>query len=194
VWLLSLVLKRPVFERDVQELSGLLDRTDPAEVSELEFVERMAKPNKTIENVKMAMKMWTTFYLTRGVYCCYSMLIKYNVISKESRLAISRDESNSQQSYSFACLASNCSLLFDPLVNATRSQLIMDELPIFATCQPLLARFNEPHEHMSLFGIYTMIVNGCSFPIIFITLSELARIRNRSPHLLFLVAPNISAP
>jgi hypothetical protein len=194
VWLVSFTRQRPVFETHTQtdELHKLIDTANPTELSELEFVERMARPNRTIENVKMATKMWITLHLLRAAYCCYLMLVEYNIISRASRLAISNDESTGQQLYSFACITSNCSTLFDPLVNATRSQLIMDELPIFATCQPLLARFNEPQEHMSLFGVYTMIINACSWPIILIMLSELARVRSRNPHLLFLAAPNIS--
>jgi hypothetical protein len=193
VWLVSLTRQRPVFETDTQmdELHKLIDTANPTEVSELESVERMSRPNRTIENVKLAIKVWATIHLLRGVCCCYLMLVEYDGISR-ARLAISRDESTGQQLYSFACVTSNCSTLFDPLVNATRSQLIMDELPIFATCQPLLARFNDPLEHMNLFGIYTTIVTGCMYLIMLMTLSELSRIQNRSPQLLFLVAPNIS--
>jgi hypothetical protein len=71
VWIYSLIRKGPVFESDTQMdgLHKLVDTANPTEVSELEFVERMARPNKTIENIKLAIKVWTLLHLTRVVYC-----------------------------------------------------------------------------------------------------------------------------
>jgi hypothetical protein len=193
VWLVSLFRTSPVFELDFQmdKLHKLIDTTNPAEVSELEFVERMARPNRTIEIVKLAMKLWVAASLMKMVVCCYFMLIEYKIISMESRLVVVHNTSTAGRPlYSFACLASNCSSLFDPLVNATRSRLIMDELPVLPICQPFLSKFNETSQ--SILGTYSMLMSSFISIIALILQSQLSKIQTRNPLLLFLVAPNIS--
>jgi hypothetical protein len=193
---MSVFLVRPVFECDVKGLNlrEMIDNTKPAEVEELKFVESMACPNKTIQNIKQAFKLLGISFVARVLVYCYFMLFKYNVLAKESRLVIGRDPSTGRPSYSFACLTSNCSSLFDPVVNATRSRLIMDELPIFSICQPFLSQLNEPIQHVtSLIGLYVCTIMACYYVVSDRLLCmEQSKIRTKNSLLLFLVAPNIS--
>jgi hypothetical protein len=194
VRLLSLARKNPIFEIDIKsvELHELVDRTNPVELDELEFVESMAKPNKTTRCIKFILNVWIASYLIKKAHYCYTMLVEYNVLSVGSRLVVERDESTGQRLYSFACLASNCSTLFDPLANANRSKLMMDELPVFAICHPHLARFSEPSDHTTKLGIYVTALAASFYTILFILQSEQVRLRTRNPLLLFLATPNIS--
>jgi hypothetical protein len=193
-WLLSLDRKNPIFEIDLKsyELHELVSKINPVELEELEFVESMARPNKTLRYMKLIWNVWIVSYLIKKAHYLYTMLVEYNLLSMGSRLAIDRDAITGRRLYSYACLASNCSTLFDPLVNATRSRLIMDELPVFSICHPYLARISEPPEHVNKLGISIAALSACFFSVLFILRTEQARIRTRNPLLLFLVAPNIS--
>jgi hypothetical protein len=194
MWLYSLTHTRPVFETDIRmdELHELIDNRNPIEASEFEFVERMSRPSRTIENVKLAVKALIGIYLIKAVHCCYFMLFKYKAFSVESRLAIGRDSSTGQPLYNFACITSNCSTLFDPLVNATRSQLIMDELPVLPICHPFLSKFNELAQSTNLRGTFVMLVSSCICIVSLILQWKLSKIPTRNQLLMFLVAPNIS--
>jgi hypothetical protein len=198
VRLLSFTLKDPVFEHDIRcyKLAELIDQKSPLEVSELECIESLKLRNKTKENIERIFRWLSITLFVRALVYCYFMLVKYNTFAKESRLVIdhntNHDDTGQPQLYSFACLASNCSSLVDPLLNATRSRLIMDELPVFSICQKFLSMFNEPFQHINLLGVYLMLLSASVHAIGLVLSLELSRCRTKCPLLLFWVAPNIS--
>jgi hypothetical protein len=195
---LALIIGRPVFEHDLREdgLRRLADENDPTQVDELQFVQSMGyhrSGNSSSRILRRVLHAANIYVILKAIFYCYFMLFKYNVFSKENRLDISLDASTGRPLYSFACLASNCSSLFDPLVNATRSQLIMDELPIFSICQPLLSTFNAPFQNINALGFFLLVVVSNVYLIFVYAYGwAMARMRTRNQTLLFAVAPKLA--
>lgn len=201
VLLNSLFINRSVFDDDLQvydQYNKLMIQSTVASKEERQILEEdhetllaTSRSTRLIRTLHWFIKIITWLYTARAVLYLYEMHYLYKIFSIESRLIVERRPSGTI--YSYGCIQSNCLQLFDPLLDATRSKLNLDRLPIFSICNPTLSHYYEPFQHE--YGLGSLYY--ATFIVYLITINMLVpklqpRLTVNNSTLLFIVAPNLA--
>lgn len=203
VLLCSLFNNRPIFEHDLRVHESTMDMQSASSKNEQRILAEDYGTLLEVNRLTRFSRMCQWFYrlfsilsVARCLFYLYEMHYQFKIFSREDRLIVDRrsDEVTSPSAiYSFGCIRSNCSQLFDPQLNATKSELILDRLPIFSMCHPTLSSYYEPLQHE--FGVGTTLFSTIIIYLVFIDLLvfklEPGQTLDNSM-LVFLVTPNLA--
>jgi hypothetical protein len=138
---------------------------------------------------------WLSYALAaRALHYLFIVHCQYKIFTKERRLVVSRKldslTGKSDSIYSYACLASNCSSLFDARLDPIRSERNLNKLAVFAVCHPYVSLLQEPIAHDTPIGTpYHCTIILLTIAIELLVFRPLARTEPEKSLLVFMVAP-----